>query len=143
MSALFIIFVGLTVTLFSEKMLISNICIGSFMPNLKQKILDGIQVWCQELNSFFFLHHWKTIHVESRKRVVYRLVFKSTWHFWKTTLVFTILDQDENVQKIKLNQDDFLLFFVFMGIWSICLYYGYTMAKYLFLCGPYSNPNPK
>ena len=37
MSALLIILVGLTVTLFSEKMLISTRCIHGFMPNLIKK----------------------------------------------------------------------------------------------------------
>ena len=43
MSALFIILVSLTMTLFSDKMLISHSCIGMwFDAELDQKILDGI-----------------------------------------------------------------------------------------------------
>ena len=42
LSALFIILVGLTMTLFSEKVLISNRCISGVMSNLIKKILDGL-----------------------------------------------------------------------------------------------------
>ena len=39
---LFIILVGLTMTLFSVKMLIFNLCRRGLMPNMIKKILDGI-----------------------------------------------------------------------------------------------------
>ena len=42
MLALFIILVSLTMTLFSEKVLISNRCISGLMSNLIKKILDGL-----------------------------------------------------------------------------------------------------
>ena len=43
---LFIILVGLTMTLFYDKMLISHICIGGLMPNLTKKSWTVSKQWC-------------------------------------------------------------------------------------------------
>ena len=59
MSALFIILVGLTMTGFSEKMLVSTRCISTwFHVQLDQKILDGLYCLFTTILSYAQLFKW-------------------------------------------------------------------------------------
>ena len=59
MSVLFIILVGLTMTIFSKKMLISHRCIRGLMPNLIKKSWMVSNKYMMTINSSLFLavHH--------------------------------------------------------------------------------------
>ena len=59
MLTLFIILASLTMTLFSEKVLISNRCISGLMPNLIKKILVGL--WYEVASIYFAKQMWKCI----------------------------------------------------------------------------------
>ena len=81
MSALFIIFVSLTTTLFSEKVHISNKCISGLMPNLIKKILDGLYYAMYWIDIVLF--HWydKYLPMLRSRRIRRNLLFLD--RFWK------------------------------------------------------------
>ena len=120
MSALFIILVSLTMTRFSEKMLISTRCIHGFMSNLiKTSLRTLIDISTQQNFFTYYWEIWPNFHFKARN-----LKSQSHWWFlfgkWKKPVrpysIFTIPTKD------TYQITSFWQTIINFGFWSVYIF---------------------